>query len=146
GLRPLAFCWIEIDGARPVIESTSGLGICPRNWRGEVGRGPTYPRRPPAYSGMKAREPFPAPPAAVMTINWFFGSRRLTSRRLCSRAPRMTMSDSCMGSDVAHDQLKYETNRGRRGQILSISCSLPGRTDFMVFSVSPMHFLLFRKS
>src|SRR5579872_1244418 len=31
-----------------------------------------------------------------MTMRRFFGKRKLTFRRLCSRAPRITMSDSCM--------------------------------------------------
>ena len=33
GLRDVVFWSIEIAGDRPSIESTSGLSICPRNWR-----------------------------------------------------------------------------------------------------------------
>ena len=33
GLREVVFWSIEIAGERPSIESTSGLSICPRNWR-----------------------------------------------------------------------------------------------------------------
>jgi hypothetical protein len=33
GLREVVFWSMEIAGDRPSIASTSGLSICPRNWR-----------------------------------------------------------------------------------------------------------------
>jgi hypothetical protein len=33
GLRDVVFWSIEIAGESPSMESTSGLSICPRNWR-----------------------------------------------------------------------------------------------------------------
>ena len=48
GLLPDDFCEIEIDGLRPLMWSTSGLGICPRNCRANVDRLSTYRRCPSA--------------------------------------------------------------------------------------------------
>ena len=38
GFWPLDFCEMEIDGLKPEMRSTSGLGICPRNCRAKLDR------------------------------------------------------------------------------------------------------------
>lgn len=61
GLLPLDFCEIEIDGLKPPIKSTSGLGSWPRNCRAKLDRLSTYRRWPSAYSVSKASELLPDP-------------------------------------------------------------------------------------
>ena len=92
GLRVVVFWSIEIAGDSPSIESTSGLSICPRNWRAYADSDSTYRRCPSAYSVSKARLDFPDPDRPVMTTSRSRGSETVTSFKLCSRAPRITIS------------------------------------------------------
>src|SRR3954447_9842278 len=94
GLLPEDFCEIEIDGLNPLIWSTSGLGIWPKNWRANVDRLSTYRRWPSAYSVSNASELLPLPETPVRQISLFRGSVTSTLRRLCSRAPRITISEA----------------------------------------------------
>ena len=48
GLRDVVFWSIEMAGDSPSIESTSGLSICPRNWRAYALSDSTYRRWPSA--------------------------------------------------------------------------------------------------
>src|SRR5690606_8672956 len=81
---------METAGLRPSMKSTSGLSIWPRNWRAYDESDSTYRRWPSAKIVSNARLDFPEPDRPVNTISESRGSSRLTSRRLCSRAPRMT--------------------------------------------------------
>ena len=74
GLLPDDFCEIEIDGLSPLMWSTSGLGICPRNCRANVDRLSTYRRCPSAYSVSNASELLPDPLTPVRQISLFRGS------------------------------------------------------------------------
>src|SRR5438477_11058847 len=94
GFWPLVFCEIEIDGLRPVIDSTSGFGIWPMNCRAKVDRLSTYRRCPSAYSVSNASELLPEPETPVRQMSLFLGSTTSTLRRLCSRAPRITISEA----------------------------------------------------
>ena len=91
GLRVVVFWSIEIAGDSPSIESTSGLSICPRNWRAYADSDSTYRRWPSAYSVSNARLDFPEPDSPVMTTSLSRGIATVTSLRLCSRAPRITI-------------------------------------------------------
>ena len=71
------------------MKSTSGLSICPRNCRAYEESDSTYRRWPSAKIVSKARLDLPEPDSPVNTISASRGRSRLTSRRLCSRAPRM---------------------------------------------------------
>src|SRR4051812_8798138 len=70
------------------MKSTSGLSICPRNWRAYADSDSTYRRCPSAKIVSNARLDLPEPDRPVKTISASRGRSRLTSRRLCSRAPR----------------------------------------------------------
>src|SRR5258706_8954894 len=89
GLRDADFWSIETAGDRPSMKSTSGLSIWPRNCRAYDDRDSTYRRWPSAKIVSNARLDLPEPDSPVKTIIAFRGRSRLTSRRLCSRAPRM---------------------------------------------------------
>src|SRR3954470_10236433 len=88
GLRLVDFWSIETAGDNPSMKSTSGLSICPRNWRGGADSDSTYRRWPSAKIVSKARLDLPEPDRPVKTMRASRGRSRLTSRRLCSRAPR----------------------------------------------------------
>src|SRR4051795_7680728 len=75
GLREVVFWSIEIAGDSPSMESTSGLSICPRNWRAYADRDSTYRRCPSAYSVSKASDDLPEPDRPVMQIRALRGSR-----------------------------------------------------------------------
>src|SRR5919112_4591466 len=90
GLRLVDFWSIETAGERPSMKSTSGLSICPRNCRAYADSDSTYRRWPSAKIVSKARLDLPDPDSPVNTIRLFRGRSRLTSLRLCSRAPRTT--------------------------------------------------------
>src|SRR5213082_3782217 len=77
-------------GERPSMKSTSGLSICPRNWRAYADRDSTYRRWPSAKMVSNARLDFPEPDRPVNTIRESLGRSSDTSLRLCSRAPRTT--------------------------------------------------------
>src|SRR5947199_5929939 len=87
---------MEIEGERPSIESTSGLGICPKNCRAKLERLSTYRRCPSAYTVSNASELLPEPLTPVRRINWLRGRTTSTLRRLCYRAPLITMSEAGM--------------------------------------------------
>ena len=70
------------------MKSTSGLSICPKNWRAYADKDSTYLRCPSAKIVSKARLDFPEPDKPVKTIKDSRGSSMETSLRLCSRAPR----------------------------------------------------------
>src|SRR3954462_15239465 len=89
GLREVDFWSIETAGDRPSMKSTSGLSIWPRNCRAYDDKDSTYRRCPSAKIVSKARLDLPEPDRPVNTIIASRGRSRLTSRRLCSRAPRM---------------------------------------------------------
>src|SRR5215475_4376155 len=89
GLRDVDFWSIETAGERPSMKSTSGLSICPRNCRAYDDSDSTYRRCPSAKIVSNARLDLPDPDKPVNTIKELRGRSRLTSRRLCSRAPRM---------------------------------------------------------
>ena len=72
------------------MKSTSGLSICPKNWRAYADKDSTYRRCPSAKIVSKARLDFPEPDKPVKTIRDSRGSSIETSLRLCSRAPRTT--------------------------------------------------------
>ena len=72
------------------MKSTSGLSICPKNWRAYADKDSTYRRCPSAKMVSKASDDFPEPDSPVNTTNAFRGSSIETSLRLCSRAPRTT--------------------------------------------------------
>src|SRR5580692_1077327 len=72
------------------MKSTSGLSICPRNWRAYADRDSTYRRWPSAKMVSKARLDLPEPDSPVNTIRESLGRSSDTSLRLCSRAPRTT--------------------------------------------------------
>src|SRR4051794_1468582 len=89
GLRDVDFWSIDTAGDRPSMKSTSGLSIWPRNCRAYDDKDSTYRRCPSAKIVSKARLDLPEPDRPVNTIIASRGRSRLTSRRLCSRAPRM---------------------------------------------------------
>src|SRR5947209_20540939 len=88
GLREVDFWSIETAGDSPSMKSTSGLSICPRNCRAYDDSDSTYRRCPSAKIVSNARLDLPDPDRPVKTIIASRGRSRLTSRRLCSRAPR----------------------------------------------------------
>src|SRR5690349_7000866 len=90
GLRLAAFWSIDTAGDNPSMKSTSGLSICPRNWRAYADRDSTYRRWPSAKIVSNARLDFPEPDSPVNTIRESLGRSSDTSLRLCSRAPRTT--------------------------------------------------------
>src|SRR5215475_13046044 len=89
GLRDVDFWSMDTAGDRPSMKSTSGLSIWPRNCRAYDDRDSTYRRWPSAKIVSNARLDLPEPDSPVNTIMALRGRSRLTSRRLCSRAPRM---------------------------------------------------------
>src|SRR4051794_22541887 len=89
GLREVDFWSIDTAGDRPSMKSTSGLSIWPRNCRAYDDSDSTYRRWPSAKIVSKARLDLPEPDKPVNTIRASRGRSRLTSRRLCSRAPRI---------------------------------------------------------
>src|ERR687893_2313417 len=89
GLREVDFWSMETAVDRPSMKSTSGLSIWPRNCRAYDDSDSTYRRCPSAKIVSKARLDLPDPESPVKTIRASRGRSRLTSRRLCSRAPRM---------------------------------------------------------
>src|SRR4029079_1893329 len=97
GLRFVDFWSMETAGDKPSMKSTSGLSICPRNCRAYADSDSTYRRWPSAKIVSKARLDLPEPDNPVKTIRASRGRSRLTSRRLCSRAPR-TSKRSATGS------------------------------------------------
>src|SRR6266550_3705569 len=90
GLRLAAFWSIDTAGDSPSMKSTSGLSICPRNWRAYADRDSTYRRWPSAKMVSNARLDFPEPDSPVNTIMESLGRSSDTSLRLCSRAPPTT--------------------------------------------------------
>src|SRR5664280_2021240 len=85
---------METAGDRPSMKSTSGLSIWPRNCRAYDDSDSTYRRWPSAKMVSNARLDLPDPDNPVKTISASRGRSRLTSRRLCSRAPRTTRRPS----------------------------------------------------
>src|SRR5580692_4587454 len=61
------------------MKSTSGLSICPRNWRAYADRDSTYRRWPSAKMVSNARLDFPEPDSPVNTIMESLGRSRDTS-------------------------------------------------------------------
>src|SRR5688500_5524863 len=89
GLREVDFWSIDTAGDRPSMKSTSGLSIWPRNCRAYDDSDSTYRRCPSAKIVSNARLDLPEPDRPVKTMRASRGRSRETSRRLCSRAPRM---------------------------------------------------------
>src|SRR4051795_5682628 len=105
GLRLVDFWSIDTAGERPSMKSTSGLSIWPRNWRAEGDSDSTYRRWPSAKIVSNARLDLPDPESPVNTIIASRGRSRLTSRRLCSRAPRtIRRSATCAPSSSVSTQ------------------------------------------
>src|SRR5215475_13016533 len=94
GLRLADFWSMETAGDSPSMKSTSGLSIWPRNCLAYADKDSTYRRCPSAKIVSNARLDLPEPESPVKTIIASRGRSRLTSRRLCSRAPRM-INRSC---------------------------------------------------
>src|SRR5207342_2297505 len=90
GFLEVDFWSIDTAGESPSMKSTSGLSIWPRNWRAYAESDSTYRRWPSAKIVSKARLDLPDPDSPVNTMRASRGRSRLTSRRLCSRAPRTT--------------------------------------------------------
>ena len=82
---------MDIAGDSPVIESTSGLCITPKNCLAYDERDSTYLLCPSAYSVSKASDDFPLPDTPVNTTSLFLGILREISFRLCSFAPFMSI-------------------------------------------------------
>ena len=78
---------MDIAGESPVINSTSGFFIIPRNCLAYEERDSTYLLCPSAYIVSKARELFPHPETPVKTTILFFGMLTETFLRLFSFAP-----------------------------------------------------------
>ncbi|OPX73395.1 MAG: hypothetical protein A4E39_01083 [Methanoregulaceae archaeon PtaB.Bin152] len=87
GFLLVLFCSMEIAGERPMMASTSGLCIRPRNWRAYAESDSTYRRCPSAYMVSNASVDFPEPERPVMTMNLSRGSSTVIFLRLCWRAP-----------------------------------------------------------
>ena len=73
------------------MKSTSGLSICPRNWRAYADSDSTYLRWPSANSVSNANEDLPEPDRPVNTTMRLRGNSKSTFLRLCSRAPWMVI-------------------------------------------------------
>src|SRR3954464_15015704 len=106
GLREVDFWSMETAGDRPSMKSTSGLSIWPRNCRAYDDSDSTYRRCPSAKIVSNARLDLPEPDRPVNTIIASRGRSRLTSRRLCSRAPRMIRRSDMLplGSEYVRQQ------------------------------------------
>jgi hypothetical protein len=89
GFFDVDFWSMETAGDSPSMKSTSGLSICPRNWRAYADSDSTYRRWPSAKIVSNARLDLPEPDSPVNTISESRGRSRETSLRLCSLAPRM---------------------------------------------------------
>src|SRR6478672_472407 len=100
GFFEVDFWSIDTAGDRPSMKSTSGLSICPRNWRAYADSDSTYRRCPSAKIVSNARDDLPEPESPVKTTRLSRGSSTEMSLRLCSRAPR-TMRWSCWGRGAA---------------------------------------------
>src|SRR3954470_19341481 len=126
GLLPEDFCEIEIDGLRPLMWSTSGFDICPKNCRANVDRLSTYRRCPSAKSVSKASELLPEPETPVRQISLLRGSTTSTLRRLCSRAPLMTISEAGINAPLEFPGWIVRTAaRINHSRI----CAAPGKGD-----------------
>src|SRR4051812_23929644 len=88
GFLLVDFWSIDTAGDSPSMKSTSGLSICPRNWRAYADSDSTYRRWPSAKMVSNASEDLPDPDRPVKTTRASRGRSRETSFRLCSRAPR----------------------------------------------------------
>src|ERR1700760_1815570 len=98
GLRLVDFWSIDTAGDRPSMKSTSGLSICPRNWRAYAESDSTYRRWPSAKIVSNASEDFLEPDRPVKTTSESRGISRSTFFRLWTRAPR-TLSFEREGTD-----------------------------------------------
>src|SRR5262245_50342001 len=127
GLREVDFLSMDTAGDRPSMKSTSGLSIWPRNCRAYDDSDSTYRRCPSAKIVSKARLDLPEPDKPVNTIIASRGRSRLTSRRLCSRAPRMINRSCTVTPSLAAATLVRPSDRNAPqpihvpGQALEIS-------------------------
>src|SRR5688572_6080821 len=87
GLLERDFWSIEIAGERPVISSTSGLGIWFKNCRAYEDSDSTYRRWPSAKIVSKASDDLPEPETPVITTILFRGISTFIFLRLCVLAP-----------------------------------------------------------
>ena len=85
---------VATAGDSAAIRSTAGFSIISRNWRAYAESDSTYRRWPSAYSVSNASELLPEPETPVRQISLLRGSVTSTLRRLCSRAPRITISEA----------------------------------------------------
>ncbi len=92
GLCEVDFCWIEIDGERPSIDSISALSITDRNCLAYVDKDSTYLLCPSAYIVSKAREDFPDPDRPVITVSLSLGILRDIFFKLCAFAPLISIN------------------------------------------------------
>jgi hypothetical protein len=115
GLRLAAFWSIDTAGDSPSMKSTSGLSICPRNWRAYADRDSTYRRWPSAKIVSNARLDFPEPDSPVNTIRESLGRSSDTSLRLCSRAPRTTRRSATALCSLVDSAEVKGTRHGIRG-------------------------------
>src|SRR6516164_2963617 len=115
GLRLAAFWSIDTAGDSPSMKSTSGLSICPRNWRAYADSDSTYRRWPSAKIVSNARLDFPEPDSPVNTIRESLGRSSDTSLRLCSRAPRTTRRSATALCSLMDPAEVEGTRHGIRG-------------------------------
>src|SRR5690606_3454456 len=88
-LLVFTFCSIATAGAIPLMYSTLGLSIRPRNCRAYADKLSTYLRWPSAYSVSNAKLDFPEPDNPVITTNLLRGITTSICLRLCRYAPLM---------------------------------------------------------
>ena len=92
------------------MKSTSGLSICPRNWRAYADSDSTYLRWPSANSVSNANEDLPEPDRPVNTTMRLRGNSKSTFLRLCSRAPWMVILRSlgrCVRSAMSESPVVF---------------------------------------
>src|SRR6478609_3358308 len=106
GFRLVDFWSIDTAGDRPSMKSTSGLSICPRNWRAYAESDSTYRRWPSAKIVSKARLDLPDPDSPVNTTRASRGRSMETSLRLCSRAPRTISWSTCVAQSFSAVQAR----------------------------------------
>ena len=73
GFLLIVFCSIDITGLKPLILSTSGLSMLPKNCLAYAEKVSKYLRCPSAYIVSKAKDDFPLPLKPVITTSLFRG-------------------------------------------------------------------------
>src|SRR6478736_7044276 len=120
GFLLVDFWSIDTAGDRPSMKSTSGLSICPRNWRAYADSDSTYRRCPSAKMVSKANDDLPDPDSPVKTMSLSRGRSRSTFRRLCSRAPCTTRRSFTPGSLRPATDNRTSVRRERTHTVLDV--------------------------